>query len=103
MPNADIGYNFIYSEIKKFIKSNNNSYFFGKPFGHEKFFSLCKNSDIMIGNSSSGIIEMPSFKKPSINIGSRQEGRVASKSVVNVNHNKKEILKKNKLCNIKKF
>ena len=48
----------------------------------------------MIGNSSSGIIEMPSFKKPSINIGSRQEGRVASKSVVNVNHNKKEILKK---------
>ena len=41
----------------------------------------------MIGNSSSGIIEMPSFK-PSINIGSRQ-GRVASKSVVNVNHNKK--------------
>ncbi len=93
MPNADIGYNFIYSEIKKFIKSNNNSYFF-KSLGHEKFFSLCKNSDIMIGNSSSGIIEMPSFKKPSINIGSRQEGRVASKSVVNVNHNKKEILKK---------
>ena len=46
----------------------------------------------MIGNSSSGIIEMPSFKKATINLGLRQKGRVHSKSVINVEFNEKKIL-----------
>ena len=37
----------------------------------------------MIGNSSSGILEMPYFKKPSINLGTRQKGRLTSKSIIN--------------------
>ena len=44
----------------------------------------------MIGNSSSGIIEMPSFKKATINLGSRQKGRIHSKSVINVEFNEKK-------------
>ena len=46
----------------------------------------------MIGNSSSGIIEMPSFKKVTINLGSRQKGRIQSKSVINVKFDEKKIL-----------
>ena len=57
----------------------------------------------MIGNSSSGIIEMPSeVSKTFYKYWEQTGGRVASKSVVNVNHNKKNF-KKNKLCNIKKI
>ena len=46
------------------------------------YFSLIKNSDLVLGNSSSGIIETPFFKKPSIDIGYRQLGRVKCKSTL---------------------
>ena len=45
-------------------------------------------SDICLGNSSSGIIEMPIFKKPTINIGNRQDGREKSDSIIDVKPNK---------------
>ena len=48
----------------------------------------------MIGNSSSGIIEMPTFKKPSINLGERQMGRIQAKSVLNCSFNHYMITKK---------
>ena len=48
-----------------------------------------KNSDLVIGNSSSGIIEAPSLRIPTINIGNRQEGRVKSSSIININHSQK--------------
>ena len=63
----------------------------------------------VIGNSSSGVIEVPYFKKGSINLGQRQLGRISSKSVININFNEKEIKKsivkiisKNFKTNIKK-
>ena len=71
MPNADIGYKNITKGISKFVLKNKNSILV-KSLGHEQYFSLCRHIDLMIGNSSSGIIEMPSFKKPSINVGIRQ-------------------------------
>ena len=55
--------------------------------------SLLKIADAIIGNSSSGIIEMPTFKKPTINIGDRQKGRVKSTSIVDV-FPKKNLIKK---------
>ena len=51
-------------------------------------------SDICLGNSSSGIIEMPIFKKPTINIGNRQDGREKSDSIIDVKPNKVLIQKK---------
>ena len=61
----------------------------------------------MIGNSSSGILEMPYFKKGTVNIGLRQKGRLLAKSVINTKINKlnikksvKKILSKNFLKNI---
>ena len=41
--------------------------------------------DCVVGNSSSGLIEVPSFKKPTINIGERQNGRIFAKSIININ------------------
>ena len=49
--------------------------------------------DLMIGNSSSGILEMPYFKKITFNLGTRQQGRVKSKSVIDVKIDSKSISK----------
>ena len=56
------------------------------------FLSLMSHSKFMIGNSSAGIREAPSFKLPVINIGSRQTGRLRAGNVIDVDHNVKEII-----------
>lgn len=92
MPNSDEGSEIIYSLIKKFVKKNKNAFLF-KNLGQLKFYSCCKHFDLILGNSSSGLLEMPSFKKATINIGNRQDGRIKAKSVINVNGNKSKIYK----------
>jgi len=57
-----------------------------------------KNSDLVIGNSSSGIIEAPSLRIPTINLGNRQEGRVKSNSIINIGHSQKKIISSIKKC-----
>lgn len=52
--------------------------------GQLKYLSAMKVATAVVGNSSSGIIEAPSFKIPSINIGDRQKGRIQAESVINV-------------------
>ncbi len=102
MPGADANFNMIVKEINQFITKNKKSYFF-KSLGDELYFSLCKVVDLMIGNSSSGVIEMPSFKKGTINIGERQKGRIKAKSVLNVDFNEKKIREKMRYSYSKKF
>ena len=55
------------------------------------YFSCIKVFDGVVGNSSSGIIEVPSFQKGSINIGNRQKGRIAAKNVINCKNNETSI------------
>ena len=93
LPSHDIENNKFENLIKSFIKSNKD-YFFYKNLGQTKFLSLLKISTILIGNSSSGVLEMPSFGKYSINIGDRQKGRVFSSTVIQCSSNKDEIKKK---------
>tara|TARA_B100000035_G_C21030938_1_gene568426 strand:- start:2614 stop:3615 length:1002 start_codon:yes stop_codon:yes gene_type:complete len=72
-------------EINKIIMdavSKNTNYYFFNSLGRDLFLNLMYHCDLMIGNSSSGIIEAPSFKKPVLNIGSRQEGRVMAKNIL---------------------
>ena len=78
--------------LKKFIKKNKNTFLI-KSFGQEYYFSMISKVDFVIGNSSSGIIEVPSYNKPTINIGSRQEGRVRSKSIIDVSYDVNDIKK----------
>ena len=90
-PNMDTEHNKIISKIKDFVKKNDNTYFF-KSLGKETYFNLLNSFDGVLGNSSSGIIELPSFKKATINIGERQKGRIQSKSVINCKPLKKDII-----------
>ena len=83
LPSHDIGNDDFQKIIKNFVSKNKNCRAY-ENLGQKVFLSLMKISSLMIGNSSSGILECPSFNKYSINIGSRQEGRIYSKSVINL-------------------
>ena len=71
--------------------------------GQLHFLSCLKYVDGMIGNSSSGILEMPSFKKGTIDIGDRQRGRLKAKSIISVKLSRKEIIKGINLLYSNKF
>ncbi len=81
-PNLDVDYQIIIKLIKEFQKKNKNSYFF-KSLGSKVYYSLMKHSSAVVGNSSSGILEAPSFNVPTVNIGGRQDGRIQAISVIN--------------------
>ncbi len=102
MPGADLYNDIIFKKISIFIKKNSNCFLF-KTLGSQKFLSFLKIADVIIGNSSSGILEMPTFKKPTINIGDRQKGRVKSNSIVDVFPKKNLIKKKIDFTYSKKF
>jgi len=89
MPGADLHNEIIFKKIKIFVKNNPNSFLF-KTLGSRKFLSFLKIANVIIGNSSSGVIEMPTFNKPTINIGNRQEGRIKAKTIINVSFYKKK-------------
>ena len=91
MPGVEIENKIIISKIKKFVSRNKNAYFY-KSLGQKNYFSELKNVDLMLGNSSSGLLEIPTFRKATINLGSRQSGRLNSSSVINSKINKKSIV-----------
>lgn len=97
LPNSDINSNLIKKEVIKFCRRNPNSFYF-KSLGSLNYLSCMKSSDLVIGNSSSGIIEAPSLKIPTINIGNRQQGRVKSQSIININHSQEKIYSSIKKC-----
>lgn len=80
--NADDGGRVINNAIEKFVNSNTDRYFVAKNLGQQKYLSAMKHVDILIGNTSSGIIEAASFQKPVINIGDRQKGRLQSGNIL---------------------
>ena len=90
-PNADAGGRRMIEVIKEFEK-----YPFIKTFKslpRKEYLSLMKMASVLVGNSSSGIIEAPSFGLPVVNIGIRQEGRERGENVIDVEHSKQEIVK----------
>ncbi|MDO8505866.1 MAG: UDP-N-acetylglucosamine 2-epimerase [bacterium] len=82
-PNADAGREIIIKKIEAYARDHTNVVIV-KNFGHQGHLSMMAHTTAMIGNSSSGIIEAASFKLPVVNIGTRQEGRVRSKNVIDV-------------------
>ncbi len=83
-PNADMESRVIIGEIEKYVGRRARRAFLFSSLGQLKYLSLMKNSVVMVGNSSSGIIEAPSLKLPVVNIGSRQKGRIRAKNVIDV-------------------
>ena len=90
--NADEGGNKINNEIKKFTSNKRNNAIFIPNLGNLNYLSILRHVDGVIGNSSSGLYEVPSFKKPTINLGYRQKGRLMSKSVISIAINEKLII-----------
>jgi len=89
-PNCDAGYKEIINLIKKY---ENKRYVHAlKNLSHEDYLSLLNSVDLMIGNSSSGIIESASFKLPVVNIGNRQKRRERSENIIDVKPEKDKIL-----------
>ena len=80
-PNFDDGNQELIKYLKQIEKDKN--FYLSKSLGIEKYFSFLKYCDLVIGNSSSGIIEAASFKKPVINLGSRQQGREKGDNILN--------------------
>ena len=91
MPNADTGGRKLINMVEEFVIENKNAKAF-TSLGQLLYFSCILNMDGVVGNSSSGVIEVPSFKKATVNIGDRQLGRLQAESIINCKPLKKDIL-----------
>lgn len=91
MPNSDMGGDIITEMIIKYAKQYPTKMKFVKNLGQIRYLSCLKNASIVIGNSSSGIIETASFKIPTVDIGERQRGRLAPKNVIHCECERNEI------------
>jgi UDP-hydrolysing UDP-N-acetyl-D-glucosamine 2-epimerase len=82
-PNPDPGHEVISKAIQVFVNKRENCVFVDS-LGHRGYLSLMLQSTIVIGNSSSGVLEAPIAGVPSIDVGERQKGRVSSKGISQV-------------------
>ena len=89
-PNCDAGGKQFITLIKTYEKKPYLHSFINLT--HEDYLSVMRAADVMLGNSSSGIIEAPSFKIPVINIGTRQQGRARSTNIIDVEPERHEII-----------
>jgi len=90
-PNADTRSRLIIQMIREFTEKRSRAQI-AVNLGTRGYFSMMKLATAMVGNSSSGIIEAASFKLPVVNIGSRQQGRVRGRNVIDVGCARGEIL-----------
>jgi UDP-hydrolysing UDP-N-acetyl-D-glucosamine 2-epimerase len=90
-PNADDGGRRIIPILEDYAAKQPKRVLAIPSLGQIRYLSAIKHADLVIGNSSSGIIEVPSFNVPTVNIGMRQKGRLAAKSVLHCDANKTDI------------
>jgi UDP-N-acetylglucosamine 2-epimerase (non-hydrolysing)/GDP/UDP-N,N'-diacetylbacillosamine 2-epimerase (hydrolysing) len=83
LPNADARGRMIIAKIHQFIASRPNAWLVPN-FGREAYFNMLKRAAAMVGNSSSALLEAPSFGLPAVNVGNRQKGRVRGSNVIDV-------------------
>ena len=81
-PNSDAGSAGIARRLDEWLAARVDAAAYAS-LGQQRYFSLIAESDAVIGNSSSGLYEVPALKKPTVNIGNRQQGRAQAASVVN--------------------
>ena len=92
-PNADQGNELIIKMMNSFVKKNINRRFIIKNAGDQIYKNLLVKCKVIIGNSSSGIVEAASFSLPSVNIGDRQKGKIIPKNVINSSYKVDEIIR----------
>lgn len=91
-PNMELGREDIVEGINNKIRKNKNWQYI-ESLGMERYLNLIPHCLFMIGNSSSGILEAPYFKVPTINIGDRQDGRIRHESVIDTDYSTESIVK----------
>ncbi len=90
LPNADGGGHEIVELIDAYVATHSNAKAF-TSLGQLRYLSCLQQVDGVVGNSSSGLLEVPSFKKGTINIGDRQLGRLKAHSVIDCAPNREDI------------
>jgi len=90
LPNADTGNRVIREKLQQFAASNPSSMLVDN-FGTQAYFSMMNLATAMVGNSSSGIVEAASFQLPVVNIGTRQDGRIRARNVIDAGYHQTEI------------
>lgn len=89
-PGADTGSLAIVARLEAFARARPRARLVPAP-GDEVYVSLLREADAMVGNSSSGLVEAPSFGLPVVNIGDRQRGRLRAGNVIDVGHDRDAI------------
>ena len=89
--NSDTNSQIIIRRIQEYVDKNPERCMFIPSLGQRRYFSALKYMKAVIGNSSSGIIEVPSFGIPTLDIGDRQKGRIAADSVIHCGYSTEEI------------
>ena len=101
--NADNGGRLINSVLEDFQSKNSDRVTLHTNLGQIRYLSAIKYCKFVIGNSSSGLIEAPTFHVPTINIGNRQKGRMRGKTVIDCSPEKSEIMKAIEIARSRKF
>lgn len=91
MPNADTHSGVIRQRIAAYVRTHSSAWSV-ENFGTQNYFGVMQFSAAMVGNSSSGILEAPSFRLPVVNIGTRQTGRIRAADIIDVGYARAEIV-----------
>lgn len=89
-PNSDPGGSDIAGRLESWVQEHPNAAIF-TSLGSVRYLSLLHATDLVVGNSSSGLMEAPALGRPTVNIGDRQRGRLAGNSVFHCDGEKKSI------------
>ena len=90
-PNADTGGRALISQIEQWVADNSRRAKAFVSLGQQRYLSLMREADVIIGNSSSALIEAPALNKAVVNIGHRQQGRLKASSVIDAAENENAI------------
>ncbi|MEW6573299.1 MAG: UDP-N-acetylglucosamine 2-epimerase [Bacillota bacterium] len=90
-PGAEAGFHAVIEAWKRYAVENSNVKLY-QSLGSQGYLGVMRYASAVVGNSSSGIIEAPSFRVPAVNIGNRQKGRVRAESIIDVPCRKEEII-----------
>lgn len=91
LPNSDTDGRIIGKMIRDWVQSHHDKAIAVSSLGRRRYYSALKYCKAVVGNSSSGLCEAPSFRKPTLNIGIRQQGRAQGNTIVNCNPTRESI------------
>lgn len=90
--NADAGGAKVNARLQQYAQAHASRAIFCMSLGQQRYFSALQQVDVVLGNSSSGIMEVPFFGKPTVNIGNRQKGRLRVQSILDCQASKEKII-----------